>query len=825
MRKCRLKAVRPLLPLILLVLISCTPALAQTPSNECADRDLLATYKSASAPYTPSASLQQLRTFVFDLQNAGVAKLLSDNCGLTTSQRLLILNDYGFWRTKIGLPDETAIKALKTVVSLAPKRAAAWLNLGDAYLAARNAEFPIANGPPFRLPTAAEEEARGRRALVAYKRYLALSPSPLRRVYHYVTLVNSNVPPGVGNWTTRDAILHMVGAPHAAATILANDNSSVAQVALAIDLALLLPNPDTHKDEINQLLASSGPYGSPSFGEKAGFDGTAASLLPYVAAYLQFPLACQLVQKFPVLANAADAQFGSSADAFDANIECSDRRFTLPASARALDSDLGGPRGMGDMCGTIVTGIVHHTIFDSDIVTYLPQALLPPYTYLNGRQSGGFPSLGQQEADTLNRAELAPGATPLANWGETDIDSYRKSQKIAADFRKAQTDLATYYRTAFGLSQAKARLAAFHGVWLLKDAYTWAIPGTTDPLAKALLAHEPLSKVQAALKAEAPVPDSTLFLAVEYPEALKLLLAQKPNIMVTTFFGKTVLMEAARYNQLESVKLLLAAGSNVNAASLAPENIPNNSSCTPGGYIIKHGQRTALMYAAANAGLPVIQALLTAGADKTAKDSRGATALDYLEGKGPVARNPVLSAADFKKAQALLATAPAVLRRGIIRTTGTFNLPVKNPAFSRGMPATMYCGNNPESWVRGSASLDLASGKVTIDEQLETDSANAGPTGSVMVYINDKAGRELSGLTTEEIGIAGKGGGNALIRNFRATTTISMEIAQRAASIQVTAVCGPGLMSGNDGKKQVMGVVGDIVNGVRVSITALGSGG
>ncbi len=203
---------------------------------------------------------------------------------------------------------------------------------------------------------------------------------------------------------------------------------------------------------------------------------------------------------------------------------------------------------------------------------------------------------------TSSQVRTRVPTTPLANWGETDIDSHRKSQKTAVDFRKAQTDLAAYYRKAFGFSQADAVLAAFHGVWLLQDAYTWAIPGKTDPLAEALLGHEALPKVQTALKTDAPAPAYTLFLAVEYPEALELLLAQNLDITVTTPIGKTVLMEAAKYNQLESVKLLLAAGSNVNAASLAPENIPNNYSaspavgnCTDGGYIIMHGQRTALM--------------------------------------------------------------------------------------------------------------------------------------------------------------------------------------------------------------------------------------
>jgi hypothetical protein len=257
---------------------------------------------------------------------------------------------------------------------------------------------------------------------------------------------------------------------------------------------------------------------------------------------------------------------------------------------------------------------------------------------------------------------IGPDTLPLKVWGETDIDSYNKAKIIGADFLRARADLATYYRSSFGLSSADAKAAALNGAWLIEGAYDWAGGGTPDPLAEALLGHSPLAQVQAAIAKEAPFADSMLFLAVKYPEALKLLLAQHPDMTVTTPIGKSVLMEAAKYNQLESVNLLLAAGANVKATSLLPNEITQNSQFFPnsngicgGLYAITHGSRTALMYAAANASLPLIQALLAAGADKHAKDSMGVTALDYLEGRGPVPKNPLLNAADFKTAEALLA--------------------------------------------------------------------------------------------------------------------------------------------------------------------------
>jgi hypothetical protein len=51
---------------------------------------------------------------------------------------------------------------------------------------------------------------------------------------------------------------------------------------------------------------------------------------------------------------------------------------------------------------------------------------------------------------------------------------------------------------------------------------------------------------------------------------------------------------------------------------------------------------------------PVIKALLAAGADKSLKDSRGRTALEYLQGKGPVPANPLLKGTDLAEAIRLL---------------------------------------------------------------------------------------------------------------------------------------------------------------------------
>jgi hypothetical protein len=69
------------------------------------------------------------------LDDADVRRLLDDPAGLWPSERVLMLNDYGFWLTQSDMLDD-AITVLTQVVRLAPTRAVAWLNLGDAFRAA-----------------------------------------------------------------------------------------------------------------------------------------------------------------------------------------------------------------------------------------------------------------------------------------------------------------------------------------------------------------------------------------------------------------------------------------------------------------------------------------------------------------------------------------------------------------------------------------------------------------------------------------------------------------------------------------------------------------
>ena len=99
----------------------------------------------------------------------------------------------------------------------------------------------------------------------------------------------------------------------------------------------------------------------------------------------------------------------------------------------------------------------------------------------------------------------------------------------------------------------------------------------------------------------------------------------------------------------------------------------------------------------------------------------------------------------------------------------------------------MFCGNNPNSWVRRKASLDPSSGMLTITVQLETDSTTAGPKGKVFVALKDANGKTLATADSVEVGRRGKPPGKAVIQNFSSQKKIDPGIAQRVKSMYMDA--------------------------------------
>ena len=122
----------------------------------------------------------------------------------------------------------------------------------------------------------------------------------------------------------------------------------------------------------------------------------------------------------------------------------------------------------------------------------------------------------------------------------------------------------------------------------------------------------------------------------------------------------------------------------------------------------------------------------------------------------------------------------------VINGTGSYS---GSPGFDRGFQATTYCGNSPESWVRGSAFLEKSTGLLTMWIGLETDATDRGPKGQILVYVYDCNGNLLSKVASAEVGIGGKMPGGARINNFQSYANLGPQIGSQACSITVVANC------------------------------------
>jgi hypothetical protein len=123
--------------------------------------------------------------------------------------------------------------------------------------------------------------------------------------------------------------------------------------------------------------------------------------------------------------------------------------------------------------------------------------------------------------------------------------------------------------------------------------------------------------------------ESALFMAARRPDLIALLLKRGAPVDGTNVLGKTALIQAVQYNNLDAVKGLVAAGADIQHAMIP---VPTESQRLGLGcdYNYFIGNRTPLMYAAAWAGEPIMRYLLEQGANAQAVDSEGAKAEKYL---------------------------------------------------------------------------------------------------------------------------------------------------------------------------------------------------
>ncbi len=252
-------------------------------------------------------------------------------------------------------------------------------------------------------------------------------------------------------------------------------------------------------------------------------------------------------------------------------------------------------------------------------------------------------------------------ALPLEAWAMESYPNYKYFSEVinhGIGFNKAVDKLTQHYIKTFKVDKNKAQQYARYVMtpWAARS-----FPVNKETLRYKILSGVPVQKIKTwvenkKLKGEEfeepdtpHLSDEILMISVHRPDVLKILIETCPyneeklncinlntDIDAGNAFGKTALMYAAQYGFMESVKILLEAGADINAQT-KKGNLEDNY-CFDN-ICIANGERTALMYAVQEGHLDIAKYLVEKGADITLKDSKGMTVYDYLSGNAPYLGN------------------------------------------------------------------------------------------------------------------------------------------------------------------------------------------
>ena len=436
------------------------------------------------------------------------------------------------------------------------------------------------------------------------------------------------------------------------------------EVYLALLWAITKPPSENLNQEISVLIA---PY------EYTGGLEVFADTLATQVSGVTIP--CKLAAEHKELIDSTATRYGGYGDLFLPELDCSitDVTPTLDAFLQILDASAGRYYGCssGSSANSRAKGFQN----------FLSNALVNPEGFL--QRSDHYPKSGYD--------------IPLEKWGLHSLQNFKQyDEQVLPLYKQVKIELAEVFKRLRDLTDDKANEyaeiflahAGFRAYW--DDQYA----NYKETKRYKILNRRPLNEIKEAEDGLATYPGTEIYwrgyvgteepllhISVLYPEALEYLIAEDKAFMYNknmkqcnpdrydcdkagvpiSFIdtpsvgtGKTALMNAAQSNQLESVRILLKHGASPNIQLNHPLEIAGNGYTKCYLYNISYGKRTALMYAASFASLDVLKALLESGADKTIPDSQGLRAIHYLLGEGPLPKNAVMSAQDFKEAIKLL---------------------------------------------------------------------------------------------------------------------------------------------------------------------------
>jgi len=306
-------------------------------------------------------------------------------------------------------------------------------------------------------------------------------------------------------------------------------------------------------------------------------------------------------------------------------------------------------RGSGSFCGSMRTADRWHREIEEE----LHQTLYRPWSM---KYSESVVNAIMQSSNSFGDYKRI--YEHLKEWSLGGISEYQAFEKYNKQFAETTDDLSRFYSSKFGWSDDKSKRMAI-------DAMTHAISqgigfymyspfsnAAEEKLRKAIVEHDSMDAIRK-IKVKDVNLNGILDIAVQYPEVLQYLLEKGANPNVINPFGKTPLMYAAQYNNLDAVEILLSHGANPNAATTWPED-----TCY---YTLSTSRMTALHYAVRYASPTIIKLLISHGAitfNKTEKlDGQSESPLDWLNRYGVATsseRNLNISDADFAELATLL---------------------------------------------------------------------------------------------------------------------------------------------------------------------------
>jgi hypothetical protein len=253
---------------------------------------------------------------------------------------------------------------------------------------------------------------------------------------------------------------------------------------------------------------------------------------------------------------------------------------------RVAVEDMARGEGTG-MCGTMHTDRRWSEDFEHALnqVLFDPASTAVAHPYPSENSYGDYPRI----------------YAALQEWSLGGVFEYDALQQYDAQLRRSIAVVKEFYRYGFHWSDAQASEMAQASITNAVGhrfgfyMYTpYPISGERE-LRRALLTHQPMTDVRAAgddikiPELSGPGHDNILNVAIDYPEAISYLLSKGADPNGSNEFGKTPLMYAAQYNQLQALLLLLKAGADPNATTNTPPE-----DCT---YALRTHKATVLHYA------------------------------------------------------------------------------------------------------------------------------------------------------------------------------------------------------------------------------------